>query len=280
MITLGTYNRLEAVRESQFGMYLADEDGREVLLPNKYATGISIGESVTVFIYKDSEDRPVATTRTPKIQLHEFASLVVKSASTMGAFLDWGLEKDLFVPAREQKERMETGATYLVYMYLDEKSDRLVASSRLDQFLDNKKLTVKEGDKAEVIIWEPTDLGVKVIINQRHQGLIYHDQLFKQVQEGEQYTGYIHKIREDNKIDVSLQPVGFQKIEPNADMILEKLRAANGFLPYNDKSDPQDIQQEFEMSKKTFKKAIGNLYRKRIIVLDQRGIRMKKGVEK
>jgi predicted RNA-binding protein (virulence factor B family) len=170
---------------------------------------------------------------------------------------------------------MATGATYLVYIYLDEKSDRLVASSRLDRFLDNKELTVKEGDEAEVIIWEHTELGVKVVVNQRHQGLIYHDQLFKQVQEGETHTGYIHKIREDNKIDVSLQPVGFQKIEPNAAKILDKLRSAGGFLPYHDKSNPKDIQREFEMSKKTFKKAIGNLYRKRIISLDHRGIRMK-----
>jgi len=275
MIQIGLNNTLLVKRETLNGLYLADEEGNEVLLPKKYSKGMAIGDEVNVFVYKDSQDRPVATTEEPLIRLYEFAMLTVRDINPVGAFLAWGLEKDLLVPINEQKPRMKLGHTYLVYMYLDEKTNRLVASSRFNRFLDNSVLTVEEKQEVNVCIWEQTDLGVNVIVNSKHKGLIYQNELFQPVVTGEVYKGYIKKIREDNKLDVLLEREGYKKVMPNADRIMEKLEALGGFLPLTDKSDPDRIRAELGMSKKTFKQAVGALYKQRKIELEEEGLRLK-----
>jgi hypothetical protein len=278
---IGKYNMLEVLRRTSIGLYLGDKEGNDVLLPEKYVprqTGV--GEEIKVFIYKDSEDRIIATTLVPKIQLHQFALLQVEMANEVGAFLDMGLEKQLFVPFREQNQKMQAGKFYIVYMYLDPKTDRLVGSAKLNQFLDNKEITVQPGEEVDVLMWEPTDLGINVIINHRHKGLLYDNELFTEVEEGEIRRGYIKQIREDNKIDVQLQKSGYDNIiEPSSAALLAKLKSAEGgFLPLNDKSEPEEIARHLEMSKKTFKKAVGLLYRKKMISLEENGIRLIKTV--
>lgn len=273
MIQIGQYNTLKVARETKSGLYLADEEGQEVLLPGKYIPkDIKTGDEIAVFIYKDSEDRLVATTQQPKITLHQFAYLQVNAVNPYAAFLDWGLEKDLFVPYREQPEKMVQGKFYLVYLYLDEKTDRLVASGNVGRYLNNEELTVEVGQEVDVLIWEPTDLGFNVIVNNLHKGLIYHNELFAPVKPGDVRKGYIKKIREENRIDVQLQKSGYDNIEPNAGKILTQLKAQGGFLPLTDNSAPEDITNQLEMSKKTFKKAIGLLYKQQIIRLADDGI--------
>ncbi len=273
MIQIGQYNTLPVTRKTANGLYLGDQDIEEVLLPWKYAPqNTSIGDQLRVFIYFDSEDRMIATTLKPKITLHRFAYLQVKDVTPHGAFLDWGLEKDLFVPFREQPRKMLKGKYYLVYLYLDEDSERLAASARITRFLNNRELTVKEGDEVEVLIWEPTDLGMNVIVNQQYKGLIYYNELHAQVQPGDTRRGYISKIREDNKLDVVLQKPGYENIEPSIEKILQVLRTRGGYLPLTDKSEPNEIAKLLEMSKKTFKKAIGSLYKQRLVRLEDDGV--------
>jgi len=227
-----------------------------------------------VFVYKDSEDRLIATTLTPKILLNQFAYLKVEMVTQHGAFLDWGLEKQLFVPFREQALKMSEEKSYIVYMYLDKKTARLAASSKINHFLDNSSLTVSIGDEVDILICDSTNLGINVIINHLHKGLLYHNELFEKVKTGDTRKGYIKKIREDNKIDVQLQKQGYGNIEPNALIILEKLKANTGFLALTDESSPEMISNQLEMSKKTFKKAIGLLYKQKLIHLEKTGIRM------
>lgn len=273
MIQIGQYNVLKTTRETKSGLYLADEEGQEVLLPGKYIPqNIKAGDELNVFIYKDSEDRLVATTEHPKITLHQFAYLQVKTVNAYAAFMDWGLEKDLFVPYKEQPQKLIADKYYMVYLYLDEQTDRLVASANVHRFLKNESLTVKPDDEVDVLIWESTDLGYNVIVNHLHKGLIYKNELFAPIKIGEMRKGYIKKIREGNKIDIQLQKSGYENIEPNAAKILSKLKENNGFLALHDNSDPAIITQELEMSKKTFKKAIGLLYKQQMIRLAENGI--------
>lgn len=275
MIKIGKYNLLKVLRETSVGVFLGDNEGNEVLLPQKYVPKeTSIDDNIEVFVYRDSEDRLISTTLKPKIQLFQFAVLQVVMVNQVGAFLDWGLEKNLFVPFREQTVKMSKGRWYMVYLYLDEQTDRLVASSKINRFLSNEKLTVKEGDEVDVMIWETTDLGVNVIINDSHKGLIYHNEFFAQVEPGDLRKGYISKIRDDNKIDVQLQMPGIANIEPSAARILEILKNHDCFLPLTDNSDPEEIARRLEMSKKTFKKAIGSLYKQRMIEIEKHGIRL------
>ncbi len=281
MIEIGKYNRLEVFRHTPQGTYLMDEEGYEVLLPQKYVPdGIEIDAELEVFVYNDSEDRLVATTQTPKIKLHEFAYLEVVQVNKFGAFLDWGLDKDLLVPFAEQSRKMITKQWYLVYLYLDEETERLVASSKLKQFLDQEHLTVAVGEEVDLIVAKETDLGYNVIINNLHRGLIFSNEIFQSVQIGDRLKGYIKNIREDNKIDVSLQKQGFGNIEPNADKILTALQENKGFLPLHDKSKPEAIMLRLEMSKKTFKKAIGGLYKQRLIRIGEEGIYLVEGAQK
>lgn len=273
MIQIGQYNHLKATRETKSGLYLADAEGQEVLLPGKYIPkDIKIGEELNVFIYKDSEDRLIATTQTPKITLHQFAYLEVKTVNAYAAFVDWGLDKDLFVPYKEQPQKLIAGQSYVFYLYVDEQTDRLVASANVDRFLNNEALPIKPGDEVNIIIWQPTDLGYNVIINNVHKGLIYKNELFAPVQIGETRKAYIKKIREENKIDVQLQKSGYENVEPNAAKILNKLKENKGFLALNDNSAPEDITRVLEMSKKTFKKAVGLLYKQQLIRLTDEGI--------
>ncbi|MBR9922688.1 MAG: GntR family transcriptional regulator [Bacteroidetes bacterium] len=273
MLNIGEINELEILRETLVGLYLGDDEENDVLLPNKYVPETyEIGDKIEVFLYRDSEDRPVATTLEPKIKLNDFAPLTVRSVTKFGAFLDWGMEKDLLVPFSEQLEKMHKDETYLVYMYLDGATDRLVASSNLPRFIKNRELTVEEGEEVDLIFSGKSDLGWNVIINKAHWGLIYYNELFANVSVGDRRRGFVFNIREDNKIDVRLRKSGYEGIEPNAKILLEAIRSNDGFLPLTDKSAPEDIQEQLEMSKKVFKKAVGALYKQKIIRLEKDGL--------
>lgn len=275
MIALGKYSNLEILRDTTVGLFLGDDEGNDVLLPNKYVPEeFEIGDFIRVFCYLDHSERIVATTLEPFIMVDQFKLLEVAEVNEFGAFMDWGLEKHLLVPFREQRNKMQEGQWYVVYCYLDEKTDRLVASNKLDKFLSNEELTVKEQDEVDLVVTRLTDLGWEVIINNKHKGLIYINEIFKKVAVGDQLTGYIKHIREDNKIDVSLQPIGYKSLEPAANLIYQKLLAHNGYLPLHDKSDPEDIKQMLQMSKKIFKKGIGALYKERKIKIGTTGIEL------
>jgi len=271
-MNIGHYNTLTIARETKVGLFLTDGKD-DVLLPLKYVPQeYTIGQELIVFVYLDHEERPVATTLEPYILMDEFGLLRVNYINQFGAFLDWGLEKDLFVPFKEQARPMEKGKRYLVFAYLDEKTNRLMASSKTNQFLNNDELTVQVGDEVDLIISHITELGINVIINDIHKGLLYKDQVYKDIRTGDRMTGYIKAIRPDKKIDVSLQKQGYENIEPNAQKILDELKASRGFLRLNDDSHPEDIKTVLQMSKKTFKKAIGALYKDKVIEIKEDGI--------
>lgn len=273
MLFIGKYNYLTIERVTSVGMFLSDVEGEEVLLPNQYITDdMQVGDQIKVFVYLDSEDRPVATTQTPKIIRNEFAFLEVKDVSEYGAFLDWGLIKDLFVPFREQPKPMEIGEWHVVFLYLDQKSQRLLASAKIDKFLESERLTVAEGDEVDLLVWQKTDLGYNVVVNQYHKGLIYANEVFQPLQIGDSLKGYVKKIREENKLDISLQKTGYEVVEPVAKLILEEVRKGKGFLNLSDSSSPEDIYNRLKISKKVFKKAIGGLYKQGIIRITDDGI--------
>ncbi|MDB5255356.1 MAG: hypothetical protein JWM14_51 [Chitinophagaceae bacterium] len=273
MIEIGKHNRLIVLRNTSVGLYLGDQEGQDILLPIKYIPeGIDINDEIDVFVYRDSEDRLIATTLEPRIKLNGFASLRVKDVNDFGAFLDWGLEKDLMVPYREQTTRMRVGQYQIVYLYVDETTGRLAATNKLDRFLEEESEDLTEGQQVDLLVWTETDLGYNVIINQKYKGLLYKNQIFSVVEPGDEVTGYIKHVREDRKIDVSLQQQGFANIEVNAQVVLDRLKKNKGFLPLTDNSSPEDIMDELQMSKKTFKKAIGTLYKQKLIVLEDKGI--------
>ncbi len=275
MLNIGQHNTLTILRDTKVGLFLGNgNEVDDVLLPNKYVPKVfEIGEEISVFVYLDHEERPVATTLVPYIFLNEFALLRVNYTNQIGAFMDWGMEKDILVPFKEQARPMEKGKRYLVYLYLDEKTNRLVASSKTNQFLNNEHITVENGDEVDLIISHITDIGINVIINQKHKGLVYNDEVYDdRIRTGDTLIGYIKNIREDGKIDVSLQKLGYQSIEPNAETIMDELRASKGFLRLNDNSSPEDIKAVLKMSKKTFKKAIGLLYKEKCIEIKEDGI--------
>lgn len=275
IIEIGKFNRLEVLKTTKHGMYVGDEI-EEILLPNKYIPdGLKVGDLIDVFIYTDSEDRMIATTLIPKIQVGEFAYLKVKDIGKIGAFMDWGLEKDLLIPFKEQLDRMQKGRSYLVYMYLDEVTDRLVGSSHLNKFLERENINIEEGQEVDLLIGNKTDMGYQAIINNHYRGLLFENEIFKEVVPGDKVKGYVKKIREDNKIDLTLEKQGFKHIDVYADRILSSLSANKGFLSLHDKSNPEEIKRELQMSKKNFKKAIGTLYKKRLISLTDRGIQLK-----
>ncbi len=273
MFTLGVYHTLTIARSTQVGLFLTDGTN-DVLLPLKYVPdGLKIGEEITVFVYLDHEERPVATTLKPYITLGDFAFLRVNYTNQFGAFLDWGLEKDLFVPFKEQARPMEQGKRYLVHLYLDEQTNRLVGSSKLNAFLNREPADVEEGDEVQLIISHTTELGVNVIINGTHKGLVYQNEIFDdKIRPGDKTKGYIKSIRPDGKIDVTFRKSGFESIEENARRVLDELKASRGFLRLNDDSHPEDIKTVLKMSKKTFKKAIGTLYRQKLIEIEADGI--------
>ncbi|WP_417889561.1 S1 RNA-binding domain-containing protein [Xanthomarina gelatinilytica] len=273
MIHLGEYNTLEILRESEQGLYLADEEGNEVLLPNRYVPeSFKIWDKMDVFVYLDNEERLVAVTDKPYIKKGDFALLRCNAVTEHGAFLDWGMLKELFCPFREQAFKMKKGGWYFVYCFLDEKSNRLVASSKTNQFLDNKELTVSQFEEVDLIVSHPSEIGMNVIINKKHLGLIFNDDIFQDLSIGDRLKGYIKKIRPDNKIDVVLGQIGYRNIEPNADAIMVELRDNSGYLNLTDKSDPETIKQVLKMSKKSFKKAVGSLYKQKLIEIKEDGI--------
>ncbi len=275
MIALGKYNTLEILRDTSVGLFLGDGDGNDILLPNKYVPETyEIGDELSVFCYLDHSERPVATTLHPETMVNEFQLLKVVEVNEFGAFLDWGLEKHLLVPFREQRIKMQEGNWYVVFCYLDQQTNRLVASNKIDKFLSNDSLSVQEGDVVELVVTRMTDLGYEVIINHKHKGLVYLNEIFKDISVGDNTKGVVKKIRHDHKIDVSLQPIGEKILEPAANKILDQLIAHGGFLGLHDKSDPELIKEELHMSKKTFKKGIGTLYKARKIEIKNDGIHL------
>lgn len=270
---IGQFNTLKIDRATKVGLFLTN--GKEdILLPNKYVPKVfEVGEEISVFVYLDHEERPVATTLVPYIFLNDFALLRVNYINQIGAFMDWGMEKDILVPFKEQARPMEKGKRYLVYLYMDEKTNRLVASSKTNQFLDNENITVEKGEEVDLIISHITEIGINVIINQKHKGLVYKDEVYDDaIRTGDKMKGYIKLVRPDGKIDVSLHKQGFENIEPNSEIIMNELRASRGFLRLNDNSNPEDIKTLLKMSKKTFKKAIGLLYKEKRIEIKDDGI--------
>lgn len=273
MIHIGQINTLEILRESEHGVYLIDAEDNQVLLPNRYVPReFKIYDKLDVFVYLDNEQRPVASTDFPYIKLDEFALLRCNQVNDHGAFLDWGLVKELFCPFREQAFKMKPGGWYLVRCYMDEKSERLVASSKTNRFLDNRELTVAEFDEVDLIVSHPSDIGMNVIVNGQHMGLIYKNNIFTDLSIGDRIKGVVKKIRPGNKLDIALGQIGYRNIEPNAELILNELHDNGGFLSLTDKSNPDAIKDALQMSKKNFKKAVGSLYRQRLIEIKDDGI--------
>ncbi|WP_290701270.1 S1-like domain-containing RNA-binding protein [Lacinutrix sp.] len=274
MINIGEFNTLEILRDTEPGMFLGDKDGNEVLLPNRYVEDVfKVGDDVEVFIYLDNDERLVAVTDEPHITKGDFAVLRCNVVNDYGAFLDWGMVKELFCPFKEQAFPMKKGGWYLVHCYLDEKSERLVATSKTNRFLDNETLTVSEFEAVELIVSHPSDFGMNVIVNKQHTGLIYKDNIFQELSIGDRLKGVVKKIRPGNKLDIGLGEIGYRNIEPNAKKILDTLEDNSGFLPLNDKSSPEAIKDALEMSKKNFKKAIGSLYKQKLITIEGDGIK-------
>lgn len=274
-IKLGKYNQLEVVKEVDFGVYLnGDEDG-EILLPKRYVPeGTKPGDVLNVFIYLDMEERLVATTLQPYVQVGEFACLEVAWVNQFGAFLNWGLMKDLFVPFREQKMKMQKGKRYVVYVHLDEESYRIVASAKVEHFLSTEKPDYQPGQEVEVLVWQRTELGYKVIVENKFSGMVYHNEIFQPLEVGMRLTAFIKQVRPDGKIDLVLQKAGARKVDDFSEVLWQYIKDNDGFTPLNDKTDAEVIYHTFGVSKKTFKKAVGDLYKKRRIVLEEDGIHL------
>lgn len=275
MAEVGKWNKLKVLKELDFGFYLDAQELGEILLPIRYVPkDCKMGDEIDVFIYFDSEDRVIATTDKPFAQVGDFALLEVVAVNDIGAFLDWGLMKDLFVPFREQKQKMEVGRSYVVYIYIDEMNGRIVGSAKVENFLDKTPPVFKEGQEVDLIIYTQTDIGYKAIVNNTHTGMLFDTDVFRTLHRGEHTKGYIKKIREDQKIDLVLDKPGYDKVDEISKKILDKLKAENGFIALSDKSPADDIYDTFGISKKTFKKAIGALYKARMITLEEDGIRV------
>lgn len=274
MVKVGEYNRLRVNRQLEFGVYL--DDGREgILLPKRYVPpGTKEGDELRVFVYHDSEDRLIATTEKPKALVNEIARLKVVSTTPQGAFLDWGLMKDLFVPRSQQLNAMHAGEEYLVRIYIDERTGRLAATEKIEPFLSNESLTVHEMDLVHLAVFRRSDIGFVMIVNHQHTGILHFNEVYRTIGVGDAYEGYVKKIYDDHRIDVVLGKPGYQRVEGELQKILDLLADNNGYLPYNDKSDPEEIYSFFGMSKKTFKMSTGSLFKQRKIVFTKTGIKL------
>jgi predicted RNA-binding protein (virulence factor B family) len=273
MIQIGKVNILTVFRETDVGFFLVDDEKNEVLLPISLVTSpLKLKEKVEVFVYTDSEKQLIASTRAPYAQLNSFAYLRVTTAIEIGAFMDWGLEKDLFVPASEQKFPLEEGEFCVVYIYIDDISNRIVASSKLDRFIKTDDVQLTEGQEVDVLVYEESPLGYSAIINNTYKGLIYHNDIHKEVFIGDELKGYVKTIRPDNLIDLSFQKSGFKNVLDSTEVILEYIKKNNGFISLHDKSTPEEISIKLSMSKATFKKSIGILYRHRKVVIKPDGV--------
>lgn len=270
MLKIGQYNDLAVAREVEFGLYLADEDGNEVLLPRRYVTSdMKPGTQVHVFIYTDSDDRPVATTDIPFATAGEFAYLQVRDVNATGAFLDWGLPKDLLVPFSQQKSRMSRGGIYLVYVYLDHATMRVVASAKVEKFLGNALADYKPGQRVKALIVEHTPIGYRAIVDDRHWGMIYENEIFSALEIEQQVDAFVKQVRDDGKVDLTLSDIAKNRVADLSDVLLEAIRHAGGKLPVSDESSPEQIREMFACSKKDFKKAVGHLYKTGQILLGE-----------
>jgi predicted RNA-binding protein (virulence factor B family) len=274
MIKVGDYNHLKISREVDFGLYLDDgNDG--ILLPKRYVpANAKVGDVIKVFVYHDSDDRLIATTQEPKGKVGEIVRLKAVSVTQQGAFLDNGLMKDLFVPRSKQLTQMYPNEEYLVKIYLDERTGRLTATEKVEHFLSNESLTVNEMEMVNLTVLRRSEIGYVVIINHKHTGVLHFNEVFRDIKIGDSFKGFIKKISADNKIDVVVGKPGYQKVEDELQKIIDLLEENNGYLPYNDKSSPEDIYSYFGMSKKTFKMTTGNLYKQRKIEFTKTGIKL------
>lgn len=276
MLKIGQYNKMDVVKQVDFGYYLDGGPYGEILLPaNAAPEDLEDGQEIEVFIYTDTEDRLIATTIKPKIIVGKFAYLEVRQNGPNGAYLDWGIPgKDLLVPFREQTIKMQEGHSYIVYAYLDEQTDRVAATARISKLLDDTTEGYEEGQEVNLIAVTQTDLGWKMIVDQQYWGMLFHSDVFQTIERGDQLKGYVKNVREDQKLDLRLQKQGYEQVTDTADWLLDTLKANDGFLPLTDKSPPADIYDRLKVSKKVFKKAVGNLYKKRLIELEKEGIRI------
>lgn len=274
MIQVGRYNTLKVIKEVPFGMYVGDGN-EEILLPKRYVPdGLKPDDEITVFIYHDNEQRLVATTDKPLGQVGEIVMLEAVDVTEHGAFLRWGIMKDVFIALSQMNSRIAKGGKYFVLLYIDERTGRVAATEKLGRFLSNDELTVKEKDQVDLLVYHKTDIGYKVIINNKHIGVLHFNESFGEHQQGERLKGFVKQIRTDNKIDVSLGVRGYGKVQDEESKVISLLQKNGGYLPYNDKTDPETIYEVFGISKKTFKMILGSLYKKRLIIFTQTGIKL------
>lgn len=274
-IELGKFNQLEVVKQVDFGMYLDGGEEGEILLPTRYVPeDCKVGDWLNVFLYLDNEERLIATTLTPLVQVGEFACLEVSWVNQFGAFLNWGLMKDLFVPFSEQKMKMQVGNKYVIHAYIDDESFRIVASAKVDRYLSKEKAPYQLGEEVNILIWQKTDLGFKAIIENMYSGLLYDSEIFQTLHTGDTLKAYIKQVREDGKIDLILQKPGFEKVDDFSKTLYHYIADHGGRIGLNDKSPAEEIYDVFGVSKKTFKKAVGDLYKKRLILLHEDGIEL------
>lgn len=272
-IELGKFNQLEVVKEVDFGLYLDGGDEGEILLPTRYVPeDCKVGDMLNVFLYLDIDERLIATTLTPLVQVGQFACLEVSWVNQFGAFLNWGLMKDLFVPFSEQKMKMQVGKKYVIYAHLDNESYRIVATAKVDRYLSKERAPYEPGQEVDILIWQKTDLGFKAIIDNQYSGLLYESEIFQPLHTGMTMKAYVKQVREDGKIDLVLQKFGQRKVEDFSVTLLEYVRTQGGQITLNDKSPAEEIYEIFGVSKKTFKKAVGDLYKKRLILIQEDGI--------
>ena len=273
MLEIGKYNQLEVKRRTDNGFYLTDGED-EVLLPNKYTDGLKEGDSVNLFVYTDSEDRPVATTEKPYAIVGDFASLYVKDNTSVGTFMDWGLEKDLFVPWREQFGDMREGYRYVVRLCLDNISNRVVGVAKINSFFNEDTSALTEREEVDLLVYNQTDLGFSVVVNNQYKGIIYHNEIYDSLEVGESRKGFVQKIRKDGRLDIGLQRQGYAAVVDTKDVIVDALIKAGGFLPYHDKTEAEEIKKVFKMSKKNFKRIIGSLYKAGLVEISPKGIQL------
>lgn len=272
-IKLGDYNHMTVVKKVDFGFYLDGGDEGEILLPQRYVPkGLKVDDEIDVFVYLDQDERPVATTEKPLAKVGDFAYLEVKWVNEYGAFLGWGLMKDVFCPFREQKKRMQLGESYIVHLHVDEESYRIVASAKVEHYLADDKPQYKHGEEVELLVWQKTDLGFKVIIDNKYPGLLYQDQIFQYIHTGDRMKGYVGNVRPDGKIDVTLQKTGRQQTTDFAEVLYQYLLDNDGVCDLGDKSEADDIYERFHVSKKVYKKAVGDLYKRRLITVSPMSI--------
>jgi uncharacterized protein len=275
---IGKTNKLKIARGTDNGYYLVDSDDNEVLLPNAYITDdLKMDDEIEVFVYKDSEDRIVATTEKPYVLLEEFAWLQVKEVNDFGAFIDWGLQKDLLVPFAEQNEKMKEGNWYLIFLLEDQETERLIGSAKVNEFVFFDEIDVEQGDEVDLLLYDRTDLGMNAIVNNLYRGLIFESDIHKSIQPGERIKGYVKQVREDGKIDIVLEPLGYKNtIDNNCEIILSAIKENNGVLNLSDRSAPEEISKMLGVSKKAFKKGLGKLYKEKKVEITPEGIKLLK----